>query len=130
MHTESRTPTRPVMFRSRVLHPRRCVRPPVRLVPGVQTVKSRPGSAIPDLHEDERALWGAHARQTANGWPERERVHAHVTARAPEMKLLYQRFSCAERAAQLAPKVALDLGPPRARPLLQRVEPRGVGLQG
>ena len=67
--------TRPVMHRSRVLHPRRCVRLPVRLVPGVRTVKSRPGSAIPDLHEDERALWGAHCtpnRQWVAGmWSER-----------------------------------------------------------
>ena len=52
------------------------------------------------------------------------------SAPRPRLITIPSRFSCAERAAQLAPKVALDLGPPRARPLLQRVEPRGVGLQG
>ena len=48
------------MLTSRVLHPRRCVRLAVRLVPSVRTLTSRPGSASPDLYaEAERTVWGA-----------------------------------------------------------------------
>ena len=48
------------MLTSKVLHSRRCVHLALRLVPSVRTLKSLPGSAMPDLYaEAERTVWGA-----------------------------------------------------------------------
>ena len=48
------------MLTSKVLHSRRCVHLALRLVPSVRTLKSLPGSAMPDLYaEAESTVWGA-----------------------------------------------------------------------